>query len=169
MAVLLGGGLWRSANLNCTWTWKALSLKLCLYDKNIPFLCYQHFEFLFFAKFFFNSDSLISHIFILTCFISNLKKGPKELIRAITNYETDKLINWCTYEIFQLPLGKNMNEERLKLVKNILQRSLGYYDICPKSLDGLFCETLSRLCAQWTANWALRYNIYIFKSFNTLN
>ena len=34
-----------------------------------------------------------------------------------------------------------MNEQRLKLVKKILQRSLGYWDICPKILGGHFCET----------------------------
>ena len=33
-----------------------------------------------------------------------------------------------------------MNEQRLKLVKNILRRSLEFYDICPEKLSGLFCE-----------------------------
>ena len=51
MAILLAAGLWGNANLNCARTWIVLCLKLCLYDKNIPFLCYQHFEFLFFVKF----------------------------------------------------------------------------------------------------------------------
>ena len=40
------------------------------------------------------------------------------LITAVTNYGTD--IN------FLIALGRNMNEQKSKLVKNILQRPLGF-------------------------------------------
>ena len=74
MAILLGAGCRGKYNLNRAWTWLALCLKLCLYHKNISFLCYQQFEFLFFAKFFFNNDSLISNILMLICLSQLLKK-----------------------------------------------------------------------------------------------
>ena len=52
MAILLGGICSGNANLSFSWTWTALCLKLCFYDKKIPF-CYQHFQvFFFFCKMF---------------------------------------------------------------------------------------------------------------------
>ena len=51
-------------------TWVACLLKLCLYDKSIPFLCYQHFKSLYFAKRFFDHGSLISN-FHLNMFYLN--------------------------------------------------------------------------------------------------
>ena len=38
-------------------------------------------------------------------------------------------------------MGRDLNGQRLKLVKNILKRPLGFCEICPKILGGLFCET----------------------------
>ena len=89
MAILLGAGCRGKYNLNRAWTWLALCLKLCLYHKNISFLCYQQFEFFFSAKFFFNNDSLISNILMLIFLSQLLKKRPKVLIRTITNYGID--------------------------------------------------------------------------------
>ena len=89
MAILLGGRCWGKCKPKLGLNLNSLCLNLCLYHKNISFLCYQQFEFFFSAKFFFNNDSLISNILMLICLSQLLKKRPKVLIRTITNYGID--------------------------------------------------------------------------------
>ena len=56
-----------------------------------------------------------------------------------------------------------MNEQRLKPEKNILQISLGLWDICPKILNGLFCEGL---CVKNDENYEIKIFTHIIKIFD---
>lgn len=56
-----------------------------------------------------------------------------------------------------------MNEQRLKPEKNILQISLGLWDICPKILNGLFCEGP---CVKNDENYETKIFTHIIKIFD---